>query len=79
MNRIPHLVATGMTAFLLLQGSLASAGDWSILSVNGAEAIGEPRISLEADGSIWGNTGCNNFRGTGRFENAALVVSGRLP
>lgn len=76
MNRIPHLVATGMTAFLLLQGSLASAGDWSILSVNGAEAIGEPRISLEADGSIWGNTGCNNFRGTGRFENAALVVSG---
>lgn len=54
------------------------ASDWTIVSVNGAPAIGQPKIALGADGTMAGNTGCNSFTGSARFENAMLVVEAPL-
>ncbi|MDK3073556.1 META domain-containing protein [Sedimentitalea sp. JM2-8] len=60
---------------LVLLPAVAAAGEWTIVSVNGSTTLGEARISLDADGGITGNTGCNNFHGEGRFENANLVIT----
>ncbi|NDR57385.1 META domain-containing protein [Aliiruegeria sabulilitoris] len=70
--------AIGLAAAACLSPTAGRASDWTIVSVNGTAATGQPQITLGADGTIAGNTGCNSFTGSARFENAMLVVEAPL-
>ncbi|WP_193142820.1 MULTISPECIES: META domain-containing protein [unclassified Meridianimarinicoccus] len=75
MNDLYRLAgALGLAATACMSPTLGLASDWTIVSVNGSAAAGDPQIALGADGTIAGNTGCNSFTGSARFENTVLVV-----
>ena len=70
--------AIGLAVAACLSPIAGKASDWTIVSVNGTAATGQPQIALGADGTMAGNTGCNSFTGSARFENAMLVVEAPL-
>ncbi|WP_172295351.1 META domain-containing protein [Pseudoruegeria sp. HB172150] len=55
-----------------------NGAEWRIVAVDGFEALGEPEIRFDPDGTITGSTGCNEFVGRGRTEATSLVIDGNL-
>jgi heat shock protein HslJ len=54
----------------------AATQNWSVVAVNGQNAVGDAAISFSDDGQFAGNTGCNSFRGSGSFDVGRLTVAG---
>ncbi|WP_425049615.1 META domain-containing protein [Psychromarinibacter sp. S121] len=65
---------TRLTALFAAIALPASAAEWRIQSVNGLPATGDAQIGFTVAGEIVGNTGCNGFQGSGRFEDDKLVI-----
>jgi heat shock protein HslJ len=48
---------------------------WKVTRIPGASAdAAESRLNVEADGSINGTTGCNNYQGPAEIEGASIRV-----
>ncbi|UCE32339.1 MAG: META domain-containing protein [Burkholderiales bacterium] len=54
--------------------SASSAQTWNIVSIDGAAAAGEPRMTFSPDGALSVSTGCNRLRASGRMDSALLVI-----
>lgn len=56
----------------------AFADEWSIVSVDGADAVETATIRFDTDGAISGTTGCNRFTGTAEARDGQLIFSAPL-
>ena len=63
-----------LTALFAAIALPAGAAEWRIQSVNGLPAAGDAQIGFTVAGEIVGNTGCNGFQGSGRFEDDKLLI-----
>ena len=76
------VITTGHRSFRGCGGAITSAapdsllvGNWRVLSINGRSALGTSPATIRFEGErVSGNTGCNSFGGTYRFERGRLTT-----
>jgi heat shock protein HslJ len=52
----------------------AIAAEWRIVALNGSEIVNTPSLRFAEGGVFTGNTGCDRFKGSARYENGDLVI-----
>jgi heat shock protein HslJ len=56
--------------------SASAAAEYRIVSIDGAAAPDESRLTFAADGGIGAYAGCNRIAASGRMEEGRLVLDG---
>ncbi len=56
----------------------AMSDEWSIVSVDGTDAVENPTIRFDEGGAISGSTGCNRFSGMATAQDGTLVFTEAL-
>ena len=78
---LPAVFAAGLPAAQASDaapGAPVSGTVWGIAGTPAGDAAGDPWIAIAPDGSVTGNSGCNNFFASGSFSSTMFKLTSEI-